>query len=454
MATYGLTTDGLLVKTLNVIREELATRIRDNIGASMKVDDRSIIGQISGIVSEMAALVWELAEAVYNSQDPDKATGAALDALCLLTGTFRPQATYSTVTLTLTGTPTVVVPEGSIAKTDSTEVPFETTEEVTLVAADAWVTATGYAVDDRVTNAGNVYQCVTAGTSSAGPSGTGTEITDGTAEWLYLGEGTGVVDVVARATETGPIEAVAYDITVIDSQVAGWDSVINLSDVSIGNDEATDEELRLLREAELASPGNTPIDALRGDLLNVEDVVAVTIFVNNTDTTDADGIPPHAIEALVQPTETLEDEDAFDQSIWDALLANVAAGIKTHGDIEGTATDEQGTAHVMKYSRPTAVPIYIILDVIIDEDEYPLDGDDLIKTAITDWGDAQASGKDAVASAITAQAFSVDGVLDVTSVKLGTAPGPTLSATIPISLREIATYDTVRITVNATTGTP
>lgn len=509
MAVYGLTEDGLIVKTLGIIREELNTRIRDNLGSSMRVDDKSITGQLSGIISEMAALIWELLEAVYNAQDPDKATGASLDALCTLTGTFRPQATYSTVTLTLTGTPTTVIPEGSIATTDSTQVPFETTADATLVAADAWAALTLYAVDDRVTNDGNVYQCVTAGTSAAsgGPVGTtvGVEETDGTVEWLFLGEGTGVVDVIARASETGPTEATAYDILVIDSQVSGWDGVINLLDVTPGRNQATDEELRLLREAEIASPGNTPIDALRGDLLNVENVQAVTIFVNNTDTTDADGIPPHSIEPLILGPDPIPA--GFDQSIWDALLANVAAGINTYGDIVGTATDSQGTDHTMRFRRPTEVPIYVHVGLVMNEDDYPTNGDTLVETAITDWGDAQSTGKDAVASSIVARAFEVDGVLSVSYVAISTAPiatpttwaaltayvsgntvinagrvyrcttggtsaasgGPSatgtgiadgsvvwahLGETIAINLRELATYDSSRITVVSTAGTP
>jgi uncharacterized phage protein gp47/JayE len=455
MTTYGLTADGLIVKTIEVIRNELAARVRDTFGTSVKSgSDRAIVGQFVGIISEMAGLLWELSEAVNSSQDPDKATGAALDALCTLTGTFRPTATFSVVTVTLTGTPTSVIPEGTTVKTESTNVTFETTEDATLVLADTWAPLTAYALGDRVTSASRVYQCITAGTSDTpdGPSTTDTDIEDGSAHWTYLGEGTGAVDVIASATETGPVIAYARDLNTIGGSVSGLSSVINLLDVSVGRDAASDEELRQLREAELAGAGNTPIDSVRADLLKLEDVVSVTVFVNNTDETDIDGMPPHSVEALVRPVDPVPDD--FDQLIWDTLLANVAAGIVTTGNTPGTATDSQGTVHTMKYSRPTEVPIYIIVNVTKDPDTYPTDGDELIKQAIVTWGDEQATGKNAVASAITAQAFSIDGVLDVTSVKIGTAPTPTLSVTIPIALRELATYDTSRISVVSIDGTP
>lgn len=60
--------------------------------------------------------------------------------------------------------------------------------------AAAWAAATAYYVGQRVTaNFGKVYQCITAGTSAAsgvGPTGTSTDITDGTAHWKYIGLGT------------------------------------------------------------------------------------------------------------------------------------------------------------------------------------------------------------------------------------------------------------------------
>ncbi|MFO1042224.1 MAG: hypothetical protein U0941_10585 [Planctomycetaceae bacterium] len=55
------------------------------------------------------------------------------------------------------------------------------------IAAAAWVASTYYFAGDYVTNGGNLYTCTSSGTSasSGGPSGTGTGITDGGAEWDY-----------------------------------------------------------------------------------------------------------------------------------------------------------------------------------------------------------------------------------------------------------------------------
>jgi hypothetical protein len=50
----------------------------------------------------------------------------------------------------------------------------------------AWQTATGYLIGNRVSHGGNAYQCIGAGTSSAGPSGTASSISDGTATFKFL----------------------------------------------------------------------------------------------------------------------------------------------------------------------------------------------------------------------------------------------------------------------------
>lgn len=57
-----------------------------------------------------------------------------------------------------------------------------------------WAQTTGYIVGDKITNSGQQYECFTAGTSAGagtGPSGTSSNITDGTVHWKWIGVGTG-----------------------------------------------------------------------------------------------------------------------------------------------------------------------------------------------------------------------------------------------------------------------
>lgn len=64
----------------------------------------------------------------------------------------------------------------------------------TAAAAAAWAASTAYTQGQLISNdTGKFYVCITAGTSAAGPatgpSGTASDITDGTVHWMYAGAG-------------------------------------------------------------------------------------------------------------------------------------------------------------------------------------------------------------------------------------------------------------------------
>lgn len=56
------------------------------------------------------------------------------------------------------------------------------------LSGGAWAISTAYTLGQIRTNGGNVYECITAGTSagSGGPTTTASDITDGTVHWRYL----------------------------------------------------------------------------------------------------------------------------------------------------------------------------------------------------------------------------------------------------------------------------
>lgn len=448
--TYGLTDLGLVIKTLTIIRADLEAAMRAAFGASLKLGDTTLLGQICGIMAERYAELWSLLQAVYASQDPNAATGLSLDNVSAITGTTRPPASYSTVTLTGTGTPSTVVPASTQVETASTAIKFTTTVDTTLVAVTAWAASHSYVVGDRVTNGGNVYQCTIAGISagSGGPSGTGTAIVDNFATWTYVGAGTAAADIPAQAVNTGDIAAAARDLTVIDTPVAGLSNIINLLDAARGRDVATDEELRLLREAELSGDGVSTADAIEAAVLQIANVVACTVYVNDTDTTNVDGMPPHSVEVVVL--------GGLDQDIANTLFAEVAAGIATHSSSSNSATivDSQGVSHTIYFTRPAQILVYVDLTLTYDAKLYPSDGDAEVQAAITAFGAKFPSGKDVTATGVGAQAFTVPGVLDATPVKIGTSPSPTGSTTISVSTRQLAVFDTSRITIHSSAATP
>jgi uncharacterized phage protein gp47/JayE len=429
----GLTTEGLVIPTVDEVVADINAEVWDAFGTTIDLSPNTPMGQYIGIFAERYVALCELAQAVYSSQDPDAATGDALEAIALLTGTTRAAATPSTATLTLTGTPATVVSAGSLADTDG-NVEFATDDDATIATLTAWANTTAYVVGDRRRNASRAYVCITA------------DITDGTVHWRYMGEGTGAIDVAATATATGPQAAISGTVVNIVTPVSGWSSVINLEDAEPGTSEDTDEQLRVRRVDELSLAGTSPVDAIRADLLDVPGVTAVTVFNNPTDDTDADGVTPHSVECLVTGGE--------DQDIWNALLAAVAGGIQAYGEEEGVAVDENGFEHTVAFTRPEVIDIYVAITVEVDARYFPLDGADQIEAAIVAWGDGREAGVNVRASAVSAQAFGIAGVLGVTVCNIDDAPAPATSTAIPLSTRQKADFDTSRITVTVSEVTP
>lgn len=414
MSSSGLTAAGLVIELIDDIRTGIQTDLRNTFFAGLPLGDQDLLGHIVGIIANSLGLLWERLEQVNSSQDPDKATGPALDALSALTGTFRQPATKSEATLTLCGDPSTTIGAGSVVQTASSQENFDTQDTVTTVALSAWAGSTTYNVGQRVTNAARCYQCIAAGisASSGGPTTTASSIPDGSGSlvWEYIGEGTAAVDVLAQCEDTGPIQGTAGDITSIQTPIVGLKSARNLTDATLGNNESTDEELRLLRQIELAGSGSTTRDALRAQLLKVQDVISATIFTNNTDLTDANGLPPHSFEALVR--------GGLDQDIVDTIAQNQAAGIATYSSAGtfGTYTDSEGEPVIIYFTRPTNVLVYIDITVEYDATLYPSDGDAEVAAAILAWGNGFAVGQDVSPSAVGAQTFQVAGVLGATQV--------------------------------------
>lgn len=439
---FSLTAQGLVIPSFQDIRDFINGKFQSAFGTSIALDDESFEGTVIGILSDVYRQIAELVEAVHNSQDPNAAFGAALDALASLTGTLRRGEIFSTVVATLTGDPGTIIDEGSQVSVVGTDERFATDEEVTLVVVDTWTaTPAAKVLGDRETNEDRVYQVIVAGNGGvSAPTGTGTS-NDDEVVWQYIGEGTAAADVATTAVNPGPILATSQTMTQIETPISGWESVVNLLDADLGRLLETDEDLRIRRFRELARLGAATKNAITAAVSAVNGVLSVRVFSNVTDETDADGVPPHSVEVLVRGGE--------DQDIWQAIFENVADGIRTHGDEIGTVVDSEGEDQEIHFSRPEEIEIYVDVEIIKDPDTYPENGDDQIKAAIVTYGDAQQGGKDAVASAISAQMFAIPGVLDVVAVLIDTSPGPSTSTTIPISLRQLAVYDTSRITVDS-----
>jgi len=385
---FGLTTEGFTQKDLDTILREIEVEQRANINPALNQTADSVFGQVNAIVATKLRELWELAEAVYKSKDPDDATGQALDAVAAITGTVRNAADKTQVTaVTVNLDASTTLPAGSVAHIlGDTTARFVTKTDVTST------TAGNYSVD-------------------------------------------------MEAESAGVVPALAGTLTVIAQPVTGWNSVTNPTDGDTGSAVDTDPALRTRREAELAGIGGTSVDGIRANILQVDQVDYVAVFENTSEITDPEARPPHSIEAVVEGG--LDDDIA--QAIWDAK----SGGILSHSDTadSGTATDSEGNAQTVGFTRTTSKTVYQDIEVVTDPGTYA--GDDAVKAALAAYGITLNIGGDVIHNQGICAALDVAGVLDINFLKQDFFPAPVTEANLVVGSRERAVISTANITVTA-----
>lgn len=406
---FGVTPTGFVKRPIEDIKLQLETDLIGEISPSLDVSSTSPIGQIIGGFLKPIGEVWDLLQAVYTANDPDKNTGDAQDAIAAITGTTRLAATHSqakSVSCTLT-TGTVLTVGSLVAVLGNPNAQFR------FRGAEP---APGVAV----------------------------------VEANFTAPSNGTFAMRFEAVDTGPIAANAGTLTVIVTPIAGWSAVTNPTDAVLGHNIETASALRLRREAELAALGSTPLDALRAELLELLDTNgvagSVSVFENVLDTVDVDGRPGHSIEAILNDGGAIAN-NAIAQAIWTGR----GGGINTFGSASGSAVGKDLIVRTMNFNRPTLVPIYFAVTVVTDPTLFPVDGAVQIQEAVVAYGSAgRETGEDVIQNSFFGPIWSIPGVTQVTVLHQGTAPAPTLTTNIPIALRELATFDTGRVAITVT----
>jgi uncharacterized phage protein gp47/JayE len=392
MMTFGLTPDGFNTKRLDDIKTELENDYRSIFGENIVLTPQSPQGQEIGVWSNTLSLLWEQLENSYNSFNPAAAVGVQLSLLVLLNGLTRKAATKTVVIATLTGTNGTLIPAGSLAATTSGSV-FESIADVTIPMS-------------------------------------------------------GTIDIDFRAQEFGEIPAATGTLTIIETPIGGWATINNAADGVLGRDEETDAELRSRRAESTALPASNIIDALYAALFALDGVNDVVIYVNNTNVTDVNNVPPHRFAPIVDGGDNTE--------IAQAIYINHTAGDKSFGDVTEIITNSRGLPVDVSFSRPIDVNIWVIVNLTTNAD-FPQNGDELMKQVIVDYANGEFEAdecdrgfkiaEDVIFSRLFTPINSICGH-QVDSLFIGTAPSPTGTVNIPIAFNEASRFDVSRITVN------
>lgn len=390
MAT--LDASGLTIDTLQEILDSIEADQRAEISDRLDLSTSSPLGQLNRLFARMIRLQEEGLQAVYQSLDPDSATGAALFRLGAITGTIREPATYSRVTA-------------------QCDLDVDTYPAGTLIVAPAGRPDDRFANVDEVTGAGS-----------------------GTA-------------VIFEALEPGPILASA-NVLEIASPVTGFNAVESHPDATPGLAEETESAFRIRRTQEVEAPGSASEPGIATDITqNITDVITAYVVANDTDAT-VDSIPPHSIECVVYGPPSPGAAD--NQAVAEQIFASKAAGIGTYGNTSRTVVDSEGRSRTISFTRPVAVPLEITLTAIVRASTFA-GATELAEHIAARAAEEMTPGLDLSGSMIAAWAHEVTGVLRVTAVAI---EGGSNFGTYAITSRQIATVSSSDVSVTATSGTP
>lgn len=335
--TDSLTSNGLQVSTNTELVDQLVSDFKEIYGDDISVDQNSPDGQIINIFAQGGTDIRELLVQLYNSFDPDNASGRILDERCAINNIFRKGGTFTTVPITLV--------------TDRT---------VTLEGVDNNYndpSATGYTIQD---NAGNQFVLVNTQTFNAG-----------THTALF------------RAKELGAVETSIGTITTPVTIVLGVVSVNNAVAATTGENEETDAELKIRRRQSVAIGSSGYLNGLLASILQLDGVTDAALYENYTNTTDSNGTPPHCMWLVVEGGESSD--------IADVIYKKKSAGCNMRGDITYNITTVSRQTFTAKWDEPTPQSLYIkfsiqptIPSVVFDEDAIKEYIEDTVKYRIGD----------------------------------------------------------------------
>lgn len=394
MADYEyLTGTGVILPDTADLRTEVENEFREAFGNDLDVSPETPQGVLitaetlarDGVVRNNADLA--------NQINPNIAGGVFLDAIWKLTGGQRVAATPSLVRdVELAGVPGTIVPAGSIASVGPEGAQFALLSSVVLTG----------------------------------------------------GSGVGVFQSIVLGAIAAPIGSLNQIVT----GVLGWETVSNPLAAEVGRDEESDIASRIRRRLTLAVQGITLPEAIMSGLYTVEGVRSAVFRENVTAAPiviDGVNLGPHSVFVCV--------DGGTDQDVARMLLRKKSIGAGWNGNTTVPITEPlTGQVYDVKFSRPDLIPIFVRVTVR-GGSSFP-NVPALVRQAMVDYANGLQEGEtgfvvgqDVSAFELASAVNRVAPTLHVTEVTLSTDGITYSSASISVTIEELATLQAGDIAV-------
>ena len=364
--TFGLTDTGYIAPRsadfLTLIRDAFAAKL-DALGSPLPddydFDADTFLGPITAVMADRLGVLAEAGQATFDGFDIANATGLQLDNLAVLVAITRNAATFSTSTVTLSGTAGTIITEGKLVE------------------------------------------------------GGGT---DGRARWATTANATigggGTVDVIVQAVDDGPVIAAPGVIDAIVTPVAGWDSVTNAADASPGTARESDADLRARRQASLQITGAANINAIRAAVFAIVGVQAAVVIENDQRVpavVQGVSMPANSYRAVVFP-DTITT--AVQESVAAAIYDRGPAGIRSDGsDVVANVTGVDGFTRVIRFDFADEITVNVQTTVTVASGFTVGDVTSDVQQAVVDYFLSLGVGDAVRELALAARVSVVEGVV-------------------------------------------
>ena len=420
MAEYGLTSNGINIKRLDTIIDEIHSDLTNSWGVNTKANPQSFLNVLITDFSDKVAELWEFGQDIYYSQNPLTANGIYLDGAGQYAGITREEASPSYYRILCTGTEGTTIPEDTIIKSDTNPavsmLPISestisrsnfSTAVLKIVSLDGnpltvslngalySVTAASGATAETAMQA--LEAAITDENFVAAASGsllTIEAVAQDSSNVMVLSDNLttdSIGTVVMFATlGVGNIYLPVGSVTIITKSVTGLRSVTNVGTYISGQLEEDDTEFRNSYMEKIFSHSSRMTQSIRSAILdNCQGVSAVTVYENTKDVVDSEGRYPHSVEVVVDGGDSTE--------IAQQIFNTKAGGINTFGSVSTTVTGDNGEEITIRFNRPKYVNAWFnVVISIAPNATIATDYADIVRTQILSELSGFASGEDVV----------------------------------------------------------
>lgn len=414
---------GLVVNGYPSILADNLQKFLNIYGQNQFVGPSSAIYQLLSVLSLKQADVNAALQLAYNQSSPQTAVGAGLDRQVKMNGLARSPYTYSTATLSLTGTPNATI--------------------------------TGAAAQDQN---GNLWSLPSPFTFSS----------------------VGTFSALATCTTPGNVTAEPGTISIVATPQIGWTppsgTVTNAAAAVAGLPVEEDSGLRARQAVSVSLPSTTPVSATIAAILAVSGVTRVapgqptsggpgTSVENPTGATDSWGNPAHSISMVV--------EGGLNSDVALAIYTKRTLGCYTNGTTAVVVADPvTGFLNTMRFYQPSYLVVYALVQLTGYGSTPTSAVVAAVQAALTAYLNELAIGETVSLSALIYEAMAVNTSLPspsfgVASLAIGTATytvsatttlgstAMTLAASGAVAIGQLVTSPAVALgtTVAAVTGT-